>query len=117
MLNVFLEYSISLLLLDLQRCLHLFEFVSDCIPEFSALCMEEVVKVFHMLLISLECLVRLNQVIDLNQAFCPHFNFPQHFSLHSDIVVLMVAEQCAVGAYALSVINADDLKLPSVLFA
>ena len=93
MMNVLLQYRVSLLLLNFKRSFNFFEFVSDTLPQLLTLLLKLFVQHFNVLFVSLKRLVGLNQVVYFNETLCPHFDLSQDISLHPDVVILVVSKQ------------------------
>jgi hypothetical protein len=112
--QIFLQNSFRGLLLDLEHGSHLLKSVFELLFQIVGLFLELFIYQVDLHLIWFLQGRIMKMLVHLHEALCSNVDLLQHVLLHSDIMLLVVAEQGAVGADALLTIDANNLDLAAV---
>jgi hypothetical protein len=112
--DIALEHVLNLLLLYLESGFHLLELGLQTLQQLHTPRIELPIERIDFCLVGLALVTRFHHLIHLHETLRTHLDLLQHLGLHADVMVTVVAEEGAVGADALLVINADNLQLPLV---
>jgi hypothetical protein len=112
--DVAVEIGLYALLLDFKSLFQLLEALLNGGSEFGASAAELKVYLLDLRLVNLADLVLVHDLVHVHEALGANLDLMSHIALHSHIMILMDTKEGAIRAYALLVVDADDLKFSRV---